>query len=52
MACSAQFVTILPKENEHKRKREVWTFYNLVMLNFSPFPTVIEMKVCLDLVPL
>lgn len=41
MACSAWFVTIPPKENEHKTKREVWTFYSLVMLNFSPVPPVV-----------
>lgn len=44
MACSAQFVTTPPKENEDKRKREVWIFYNLVMLNFSPVPAVVVRK--------
>lgn len=51
MACSAHFVTAPPKENEDKRKREVWIFYSLVLLNFSPVPTVVlRKKVCLDLV--
>lgn len=44
MACSAQFVTTPPKKNEHKRKREVWIFYSLVVLNFSPVSTTIVRK--------
>lgn len=44
MACSAHFVTTPPKENEDKRKREVWIFYSLIVLNFSHVPTVVLRK--------
>lgn len=37
----AQFVTLPPKENEDKMKRERWVFYSLVVLNFPPVPTVV-----------
>jgi len=41
MAHSAQFVTPPPEENEDKRKREIWVFYSLVVLNFPPVLTMV-----------